>query len=77
VKGVRVPNVSVGGVQFLLDIPIPRGELLTVEFHRRSCKPTRARQVRVAYTREAPEGGFLVGATFSPELTYDEVDELL
>src|SRR5690242_3805741 len=64
----RVRNVSLGGVSLAVDRPFEPGDLLSVEL------PGATEQTRcnvlacVVHVGEMPEGGWVLGCTFSREL---------
>ncbi len=70
----RVRNVSLGGVSLAVDRPFEPGDLLSVEL------PGATEQTRcnvlacVVHVGETPEGGWVLGCTFSRELSEDDLE---
>jgi hypothetical protein len=70
---IRVRNISVSGISLLVPIPIDAGLLLTIELKTVTRNLKRTLQVRVVYCTEHPSGDSIVGGTFTPGLSEEEL----
>ena len=73
----RVQNISTGGLALVLDRMIPTGKVLTAELHHRGRGFSCRRQIRVIYTLQETTGELLAGAAFHPELTGQDLQQLV
>jgi hypothetical protein len=69
----RVRNVSVGGINFLLNCPVECGSLVSVELPGLSRKTISTVLAYVVRVEPSSEGDWSVGCTFATELTDDDL----
>lgn len=74
---VRIHNLSTGGIKLMLDIPLPRGKVVTVVLHNPARKYSCQRQLRIAYSHKVGKVQFIVGGNFLQDLTAQEMNDLL
>jgi hypothetical protein len=73
---LAVLDLSVSGLQLLVDMPVPAGTVLRVQLHNPARQLTCTRAIRVAYTRPAPGADYLLGAFFGQGLSVAELEGL-
>ena len=71
----EIVDVSAGGIGLVLDYRADPGSALLLDLYLPRRLP-RILRIRVAHSREGPEGRFFVGGAFGRELGEDEVEEL-
>ena len=72
----RIQNISMDGIGLLLSSRVEPGTMLAVTLVNAARGINKTVLVRVAHTTPQP-GGCLVGGTFSPPLTYQELTALV
>jgi hypothetical protein len=72
-----VQNISLGGINLILDRIVPSGKVVPVELHHRGRGFSCQRQMRVIYNIQDPRLGLVAGGAFSQELTDQEIRGLL
>ncbi len=73
----RLRDLSTSGVAILVDAIVAPGDTLTVELHNSANGAWSCKVVRVAHTRPAPGGRWLVGGAFTEPLSNEELRPLL
>jgi hypothetical protein len=74
---LRVRNISAGGISLIFDKPVEPETMLYVELLNRPRSFLCMIRMRVLYCVEHPQGAFIVGAHFIPELSPEQMDGLL
>src|SRR6516225_2952859 len=64
---VRVQNLSLGGINLVLDRLLPTGKVVIVELQNRTRQVSSQRQVRIIYSLKDPKGDLVVGGAFSQD----------
>jgi hypothetical protein len=75
-RPVGVKSVSRGGVELLVDIPIPPGEVLWGQFQKPAGRLLWVREMRAVHCFPLADGSYILGAAFTRELSDDQVAAL-
>ena len=73
---LAVCDLSVSGLQLLVDLPVPAETVLRAHLHNPVPQVHCTRTIRVAFTRPAPGAHYLLGAFFGQGLSLDELGGL-